>query len=106
MLRSLNRTTRKEDGIAPPSRHYHNEVMVHYLDAIYEHGVLRPLEPLPLMERQRVRLSVEEPLTAPGSEAATGGSKTTVNQRIDELRWLAENRHPMPVNGWRSTVTA
>ena len=30
--------------------------MSHYVDAIYENGVLRPLEPLQLAERVRVRV--------------------------------------------------
>lgn len=34
--------------------------MVHHLDAIFEAGVLRPLEPLELSERQRVRLIVDD----------------------------------------------
>jgi len=29
-----------------------------HVDAVYENGVLRPLEPLPLEEHQRVRVSV------------------------------------------------
>ena len=29
-----------------------------HVDAVYENGVLRPLEPLPLEEHQRVRLTV------------------------------------------------
>jgi predicted DNA-binding antitoxin AbrB/MazE fold protein len=34
--------------------------MVRDVEAIYEHGVLRPLEPLPLTESQRVRLTISE----------------------------------------------
>ena len=33
------------------------------VDAIYENGVLKPAEPLPLQEHERVRLSVETGLT-------------------------------------------
>jgi predicted DNA-binding antitoxin AbrB/MazE fold protein len=33
--------------------------MKRHVDAIYEHGVFRPLAPLPLAERERVRLVVE-----------------------------------------------
>ena len=32
--------------------------MTNNVDAIYENGVLRPLEPLPLEENQRVRVTV------------------------------------------------
>jgi predicted DNA-binding antitoxin AbrB/MazE fold protein len=34
--------------------------MVRYVEAIYEHGVLRPLEPLSLTESQRVRLTISD----------------------------------------------
>ena len=34
--------------------------MVHNVEAIYEHGVLRPLEPLALTESQRVTLTISE----------------------------------------------
>jgi predicted DNA-binding antitoxin AbrB/MazE fold protein len=34
--------------------------MVRQLDAVFEEGVLRPLEPLVLVEHQRVRLTIEE----------------------------------------------
>ena len=34
--------------------------MIHNIDAIYDHGVLRPIEPLALPEGARVRLRVEE----------------------------------------------
>ena len=34
--------------------------MVRSIEAIYEHGVLRPLEPLPLIESQRVKLTISD----------------------------------------------
>ena len=40
--------------------------MIRQVDAIYEHGVLRPLEPLSLTESQRVRLTISE---APGARS-------------------------------------
>jgi predicted DNA-binding antitoxin AbrB/MazE fold protein len=33
-------------------------MMTNHVDAVYENGVLRPLEPLPLEEHQRVRVTV------------------------------------------------
>jgi predicted DNA-binding antitoxin AbrB/MazE fold protein len=33
--------------------------MIQHIDAIYEHGVFRPLTPLPLAESERVHLIVE-----------------------------------------------
>lgn len=38
-----------------------NEVMTKTLQAVYENGVLRPLEPLPLKEHQRVMVTVSDP---------------------------------------------
>ena len=32
--------------------------MTNHVDAVYENGVLRPLEPLPLEEHQRVRVTI------------------------------------------------
>ncbi len=54
--------------------------MVRELDAIYEQGVLRPLEPLALAEHQRVRLTLEEQ----DSPSSGGGSQA-------ELLWLAQH---------------
>ena len=34
--------------------------MVQQVEAVYENGVLRPLEPLPLTESQRVRLTIAD----------------------------------------------
>jgi predicted DNA-binding antitoxin AbrB/MazE fold protein len=39
----------------------YNEAMIRQLDAIYEDGVLRPLEPLPLQNAQRVKIIVSMP---------------------------------------------
>lgn len=33
--------------------------MIEHIEAIYEHGVFRPLTPLPLAEQERVKLVVE-----------------------------------------------
>jgi predicted DNA-binding antitoxin AbrB/MazE fold protein len=63
--------------------------MAIHLEAVYERGVLRPLEPLALSEHQRVRVTVEVPKRPLGWESA---------QQLDdsraELDWLAnESRH-------------
>ena len=53
------------------------------LEAIYERGVLRPIEPLALAENQRVRSTlVEKPL----SWLSAG----PVNERREEMHWLAK----------------
>ena len=48
--------------------------MIHDIDAIYDHGILRPTGPLPLREGARVHLRVEEEngraAGAPGDAAA------------------------------------
>ena len=36
--------------------------MIHNVEAVYEHGVLRPLEPLSLTESQRVKLTISDSL--------------------------------------------
>lgn len=33
------------------------------VEAVYEHGVLRPLEPLTLAESQRVKLTISDPIS-------------------------------------------
>ena len=34
--------------------------MIQEVDAVYEHGVLRPLKPLTLVEQQRVKLTISD----------------------------------------------
>ena len=61
--------------------------MSRHLEAIYEQGVLRPLEPLVLAEHQRVRLTLDEkPVSWPSTEP--------VNERQDEMQWLAKESGP------------
>ena len=64
---------------------YNEGVMVRRFDAVYEQGVLRPLEPLALPEHQRVRLTLEE-----NSEPLSWESSEPVNERHEELQWLAK----------------
>ncbi len=45
--------------------------MVHKTDAVYEHGILRPLGLLPLTESQRVTLTI--------ADASHGGSKLDID---------------------------
>jgi predicted DNA-binding antitoxin AbrB/MazE fold protein len=63
--------------------------MAIHLEAVYEQGVLRPLEPLALVEHQRVRVTVDErkrPLSWESAQPADDGRA--------ELDWLAnESRH-------------
>ena len=59
------------------------------LEAVYEQGVLRPLEPLALAEHQRVHLTVEDRDSLLSWESAQPGDHSRA-----ELDWLAsESRH-------------
>lgn len=64
--------------------------MLRQLDAIFESGVLRPLEPLVLSEKQHVRLILDDhPAQQPAEPVATG-----YNPRHEELLWLATHAAP------------
>lgn len=63
--------------------------MVRHLDAVYEEGVLRPLEPLGLTERQRVRLTLDD---EPASQEAA--TVTPEYLRREEMLWLATEAGP------------
>ena len=75
---------------------YNQGVMIRQLEAVFEHGVLRPLEPLTLPEHQHVRLTLEE-------KPARLSWKSTepVNERREQMQWLAKNLDRMPESGWR-----
>ena len=59
--------------------------MARQLEAIFERGVLRPLEPLTLPENQRVRLTIDE---KPGQLTST--ATQPANERTAELDWLSK----------------
>jgi predicted DNA-binding antitoxin AbrB/MazE fold protein len=63
--------------------------MARQLDAIYEHGILRPLEPLALGENQRVRLTVEESISPLSWE-----SLEPIDERTEEMQWLSKESGP------------
>jgi predicted DNA-binding antitoxin AbrB/MazE fold protein len=63
--------------------------MARHLDAVYEQGILRPLEPLVLAEHQRVRLTIEE---KPAQLSWESGGPA--NERREELQWLATESGP------------
>ena len=65
------------------------KMKVRHLDAVYEHGVLRPLEPLALSEHQRVRLTVDE-----RTEPLSWQSSEPVNERREEMLWLVKESAP------------
>jgi predicted DNA-binding antitoxin AbrB/MazE fold protein len=63
--------------------------MTRQLEAVYEQGVLRPLEPLSLAEHQRVRLTLEDQPAQLSWE-----SPEPVNERREELQWLSKEAAP------------
>jgi predicted DNA-binding antitoxin AbrB/MazE fold protein len=65
--------------------------MARQLEAVYEHGISRPLEPLILPEHQLVHLTLEE---APAR--LRWDSTEPVNERRAELQWLASESGPCP----------
>ena len=78
---------------------YNGGAMARQLEAVYEQGVLRPLEPLVLPEHQHVRLTLEEQPTE--AKSANGGpaklswkSTEPVNERREEMQWLAKESGP------------
>ena len=60
-----------------------------HLEAVYEQGILRPLKPLVLAEQQRVHLTIEE-----RSGPLSWESPEPVNERREELQWLAKESGP------------
>ena len=63
--------------------------MAIHLEAVYEQGVLRPLEPLALTEHQRVHLTVEDRKRPLSWESAA-----PIDDGRAELEWLAnESSH-------------
>lgn len=59
--------------------------MIHDIDAIYDHGVFRPTEPLILPDGARVRLHIEEQNGAENSSAGPdqGGARTLLERLKD-----------------------
>ncbi len=63
--------------------------MAFQIEAVYEQGILRPIEPLVLPEGQMVRLTLEELPELSSSEPTA-----PVNERREELQWLAKESGP------------
>lgn len=73
------------------SRLYSERTVTRTTDAIFSNGVLRPLEPLPLREYERVRITVE-------SVEQNGAARSTGRQRLirgfDQLRLRTDGNPP------------
>ena len=63
--------------IGLPADNGYNRLMVRQLEAVYEHGILRPLQPLSLEERQHVLVTITD---LPSPQA--GGA------RLAEQEWI------------------
>lgn len=69
--------------------------MIHNIDAIYDHGVLRPVEPLALPEGARVHLRVEEANGAEQSLAKPAeGELPTLLERMKNFVGTVHNLPP------------
>jgi predicted DNA-binding antitoxin AbrB/MazE fold protein len=59
--------------------------MIHNVDAIYDHGVFRPSEPLPLPEGTRVHLRVEQKNAEPHETMPVDGEIPTLLERLKDV---------------------
>ena len=80
-------------GIPRTPNGYNQSVMVRQLEAVFEHGVLRPADSLAFAQRKRVRLTLDDqPLmqnrNTPVQDAAP------INDRREEFLWLANHSGP------------
>ena len=75
------------------AKRYNEGAMIRRLEAVYEQGVLRPLEPLALPEHQRVRLTLEDRVL-PQNGNAPEAAAAPVNHRHEEFQWLATESGP------------
>jgi predicted DNA-binding antitoxin AbrB/MazE fold protein len=67
--------------------------MIRELEAVYEQGLLRPLEPLPLSECQKVHLTLDDqPL--PPDYTHQSEPLSQAKDRHEEMRWLAHEAGP------------
>ncbi len=85
--------------LAFTAQQQHNENMSQHFDAIFENGVLKPLEPLHLPEQSRVRVTVEK---AEGSEPA---EKAPIQQAAlqDLLREIDATPQKNNADGWSAS---
>lgn len=61
------------------------------LEAVFENGVLRPVEPLSLPEHQRVTLTL-----ATDPKPRSWKSKEPWNPRTEEMRWYSDHSSAYP----------
>ena len=79
----------RDAAIGDNGTRYNKGGMAIHLEAVYEQGVLRPLEPLALVEHQQVHITVDERKRPLSWESAQQPDDSRA-----ELDWLAnESRH-------------
>jgi predicted DNA-binding antitoxin AbrB/MazE fold protein len=63
------------------------------VEAVYENGVLKPAQPLPLKENERVRISIHTPVDVPNALAAVQRSYGLIHWTgdVETLRGVAED---------------
>jgi AF2212-like len=71
------------------------------VEAVYENGVLKPVQPLPLQERERVQVTVQSAVqTAPAPASGRRGyGLVPWNGPTEELDYLIEDADNDPLEG-------
>jgi predicted DNA-binding antitoxin AbrB/MazE fold protein len=64
--------------------------MTRVTEAIFENGILRPTEPLPLREHQRVRITIDSEEPAPSREEA----KRLMIEGFDKMKLRSNGKLP------------
>lgn len=65
------------------------------VEAVYENGVLKPAEPLPFQERQKVRLTIDPAASWVQATAGIIGFKGD-NEMLERLLTETEEPEPLP----------
>ncbi len=68
------------------------------IEAIYENGVLKPLQPLPLQEHEKVRVTVEPARRSLAEEIASRG-RALPQEILDRLPADGASQHDHYING-------
>lgn len=82
-----SRVPGKTHSIAPPPHfapRYNEAIMSQRVEAVYEQGVLRPLEPVSLEESQRVQLTIQTSLEL--VDPAVGGLLESIRAEVEAMK--------------------
>jgi predicted DNA-binding antitoxin AbrB/MazE fold protein len=84
--------------------------MTYHIDAIYEGGVLKPLEPLILPDQARVKITVESTETQTAESEVLVNQKAALAQALDAVEQLplegpndgfSGRDHDLVLYGWK-----